>query len=195
MPEANFLSPAALPISYESGDYVLICGEIERVKLLQLNHGGWTDHMLSSLGKIGQVVEYDEDDLEILVEGEQWIFNPLAVERVSEPPSSSINTLFGTVKDLSALTGEEAGNRLRFHVSTSLRQIFALRSNNALGLLLFGIATGDNKRVEQLLGHSEVDFNCLIGVSGLQTTLVQAAIQHGQVEILEVCDTNCAWAY
>ena len=51
---------------YAVGDLVQICGDVERMKVLQRGHGEWAEAMSPTLGKIGRVLQiYHDNDLKV----------------------------------------------------------------------------------------------------------------------------------
>lgn len=66
------------------GDLVRIGSNLERIKRLQQHHGEWSEAMIVTLGKIGRIAEiYHDNDLKVEVCGNCWIYNPLAVTKIS----------------------------------------------------------------------------------------------------------------
>lgn len=182
------LQPVASPIQYNVEDYVRICDDLKRVELLQHGHGGWTDEMLPSLGKIGQIAGRFESDLQVAVDGELWIFNPLAVERAfSSADKNGIAAPCGNDTGMRLVTTADNGSRLRMKFSAMLKGNFGNHSNSVHDQLLHRTVTGDTARVEQLLKRAtHIDLNCPVGRAGQQKIALQAASQYGQVDILKV---------
>ncbi|XP_041377260.1 E3 ubiquitin-protein ligase MIB2-like [Gigantopelta aegis] len=68
----------------EVGSVVRITDDMNKVKMLQENHGEWADGMSKVLGKVGRVKKIDADgDAVVLFGRRQWIFNPACCTPVS----------------------------------------------------------------------------------------------------------------
>lgn len=73
------MSPA-----FKSGDLVIINDDIELVKQLQEDHGGWNEEMQRALGWKGKVVHvFPNGDLQVEVNGQEWTFNPVCCASAS----------------------------------------------------------------------------------------------------------------
>uniref|UniRef100_U5EJK2 RING-type E3 ubiquitin transferase n=1 Tax=Corethrella appendiculata TaxID=1370023 RepID=U5EJK2_9DIPT len=72
------------------GDFVQICNDLERIKVLQRGHGEWADAMIPTLGKVGRVKQvYHDNDLKVEICNNTWTYNPLAVTKVASSSDGS----------------------------------------------------------------------------------------------------------
>lgn len=79
---ASMLSENQLQ-QFAVGDFVKICNDLERIKILQRGHGEWAEAMVPTLGKVGRVQQvYHDNDLKVEVCNTSWTYNPLAVTKV-----------------------------------------------------------------------------------------------------------------
>lgn len=73
------------------GDFVKICHDLERIKVLQRGHGEWAEAMIPTLGKVGRVQQvYQDNDLKIEVCNTSWTYNPLAVTKVASAADGTV---------------------------------------------------------------------------------------------------------
>lgn len=73
------------------GDFVKICNDLERIKILQRGHGEWAEAMIPTLGKVGRVQQvYQDNDLKIEVCNTSWTYNPLAVTKVASAADGTV---------------------------------------------------------------------------------------------------------
>ena len=67
-----------------------VMGDEKRVKQLQVDHGGWVDAMVGTIGQKGKIARlYQDGDVRVEVSGSSWTYNPLClriIERVGPPP-------------------------------------------------------------------------------------------------------------
>jgi len=157
------------------GDFVKICSDIERIKILQRGHGEWAEAMLPTLGKVGRVQQvYHDNDLKIEVCNTSWTYNPLAVTKVASSSDGSV-----------AVTSN--GERL----SAILKKLFEPHvSGDVTEELVKAAANGDAVKCEEFLtgctqngqSTSTADVN---GVFAGHTAL-QAASQNGHLEVIQV---------
>lgn len=76
------INPAVLEkvITYKTGDKVRVCVNLEKLKQLQEGHGGYTEAMKESIGKVGVVLTTAADaDTFVRICGQRWRFNPLCL--------------------------------------------------------------------------------------------------------------------
>ncbi|XP_053689884.1 E3 ubiquitin-protein ligase mind-bomb isoform X2 [Sabethes cyaneus] len=168
------------------GDFVKICSDLERIKILQRSHGEWAEAMLPTLGKVGRVQQvYHDNDLKVEVCNTSWTYNPLAVTKVASSSDGS-----------TAVTTN--GERL----SAILKKLFEPHaSGDTTEELVKAAANGDVSKVEEFLSGAaaqnvaaassssqdssqvvKVDVN---GVFAGHTAL-QAASQNGHLEVIQV---------
>lgn len=156
------------------GDFVKICSDIERIKILQRGHGEWAEAMVPTLGKVGRVQQvYHDNDLKIEVCNTSWTYNPLAVTKVASSSDGSV-----------AVTSN--GERL----SAILKKLFEPHvSGDITEELVKAAANGDATKCEEFLSGcspngqstSPADVN---GVFAGHTAL-QAASQNGHLEVIQ----------
>ncbi|KAL9702341.1 hypothetical protein quinque_005859 [Culex quinquefasciatus] len=184
-------SPASLLTESQSqqfavGDFVKICSDLERIKILQRGHGEWAEAMVPTLGKVGRVQQvYHDNDLKVEVCNTSWTYNPLAVTKVASSSDGS-----------TAVTTN--GERL----SAILKKLFEPHaSGDTTEELVKAAANGDVAKVEEFLSGAaaqnvassssssqdssqvvKVDVN---GVFAGHTAL-QAASQNGHLEVIQV---------
>ena len=151
--------------TFQVGDLVQICSDVERIQILQKGHGEWAEGMLPTLGKIGRVQHiYHDNDLKINVNGFDWTYNPAAVTKVA----SADGTFPG-------YTGEG--------LQALLKKLYECDLNgNSVEELVKAAANGDTARCEEVLKRPDADVN---GVFAHHTAL-QAASQNGHVEVVKV---------
>lgn len=137
------------------GDFVKICSDLERIKILQRGHGEWAEAMIPTLGKVGRVTQiYYDKDLKVEVGNTSWTYNPLAVEKVASSSDGS--------SSVSAVTAN--GERL----SAILKKLFEPQiSSNITEELVKAAANGDAVKCEMFLNPS--------GQSSSQQTSEQAS--------------------
>lgn len=182
---ASMLSENQLQ-QFAVGDFVKICSDLERIKILQRGHGEWAEAMVPTLGKVGRVQQvYHDNDLKVEVCNTSWTYNPLAVTKVASSSDGS-----------TAVTTN--GERL----SAILKKLFEPHaSGDTTEELVKAAANGDVAKVEEFLSGSsaqnvpssstssqdssqvvKVDVN---GVFAGHTAL-QAASQNGHLEVIQV---------
>lgn len=156
------------------GDFVKICSDIERIKILQRGHGEWAEAMVPTLGKVGRVQQvYSDNDLKIEVCNTSWTYNPLAVTKVASSSDGSVAV---------ASNGER--------LSAILKKLFEPHvSGDITEELVKAAANGDAAKCEEFLS------GC--GPNGQQTTpadvngvfaghtALQAASQNGHLEVIQ----------
>lgn len=145
--------------SFNVGDVVQICNDIEKLKILQRGHGEYAEAMLDTLGKIGHVLQvYSDNDLKIEVDRNTWTYNPAAVIKISNENGSSSDGLNNLIKKL-----------FETQISGDPNQE-----------LVKSAANGDVQKCEELLNRGDVDVN---GVFSSHTAL-QASSQNGHVDVI-----------
>ncbi|XP_062507383.1 E3 ubiquitin-protein ligase MIB1-like isoform X2 [Corticium candelabrum] len=156
--------PEAPPSNFVIGDLVQVCGDMEKIKALQRNHGEWADSMLATLGKIGRVQHvYDDGDLKVEVMGMSWTYNPLSVSKVA--------TENGT---LSTQAGEP--------LSIVLKKLFETHiPGNPAEELVKAAATGDLPSVEDALSQPGVKVDSVVA----EVCALHAACQNGHKNVVE----------
>ena len=143
------------------GDIVRVCTDLEKMKILQRGHGEFAEAMVSTLGKIGRVLQvYSDNDLKVEVENHTWTYNPAAVAKVTCENGSSSDGLNTLLKKL-----------FETHISGDPNQE-----------LVKSAANGDVQKCEELLKRGDVDVN---GVFSSHTAL-QAASQNGHVDVINI---------
>lgn len=86
------------------GDFVKICSDLERIKVLQRGHGEWAEAMIPTLGKVGRVQQiYYDKDLKVEVGNTSWTYNPLAVTKVASSSDTSMSAVAANGERLSAI--------------------------------------------------------------------------------------------
>ncbi|KAH9495558.1 E3 ubiquitin-protein ligase mib2 [Bulinus truncatus] len=77
------------PCEFKVGDIVKCCFDVDLVKILQNNHGGWTDLMAKYVTLLGTVVQIDQDDDVVVLydDGRRWYFNQDALCKVADMTS------------------------------------------------------------------------------------------------------------
>ncbi|XP_061509044.1 E3 ubiquitin-protein ligase mind-bomb [Anopheles gambiae] len=182
------------PQQFAVGDFVKICSDLERIKILQRGHGEWAEAMVPTLGKVGRVQQvYHDNDLKVEVCNTSWTYNPLAVTKVA---SSSDGATAVTTN----------GERL----SAILKKLFEPHaSGDTTEELVKAAANGDKAKVEEFLIGSaggqnvtpssssaagaaaslgETQSVVKVDVNGVFAghTALQAASQNGHLEVIEV---------
>uniref|UniRef100_A0A915KDU0 RING-type E3 ubiquitin transferase n=1 Tax=Romanomermis culicivorax TaxID=13658 RepID=A0A915KDU0_ROMCU len=153
------------PIStFQVGEFVQICYDLERIQMLQKGHGEWTEAMLPSLGKIGRIHQiYHDGDLKIDVCGTYWTYNSAAVTKLSSQNS------------LNSAPSE--------HLSVLLKKLFETPiTGDANEELVKAAANGDASKCDELLRRSEINVN---GIFAGHTAL-QAAAQNGHLDVVKL---------
>lgn len=147
--------------NFSVGDFVQICNDLEKVKILQRGHGEFAESMIPTLGKIGRVLQvYSDNDLKVEIDGISWTYNPNAVTKASCANGSTTDGLNTLLKKL-----------FENHISSDPSQE-----------LVKSAASGDFEKCEELLKRGDVDVN---GVFSSHTAL-QAASQNGHVDVINV---------
>ncbi|XP_070556888.1 LOW QUALITY PROTEIN: E3 ubiquitin-protein ligase MIB1-like [Ptychodera flava] len=154
--------------TFQVGDLVQICSDLERIKVLQRGHGEWAEAMLPTLGKIGRVQQiYHDNDLKVEVCGTSWTYNPAAVTKVA-----SDGTALGSSSErLSALLKK----LFETHVSGDVNEELVKASAN-----------GDAAKIEEILSRPDADVN---GIFAGHTAL-QAASQNGHIDVVKILIRN-----
>ncbi|KAI8738721.1 E3 ubiquitin-protein ligase MIB1 [Biomphalaria glabrata] len=72
------------PCEFQIGDIVRCCFDVDLLKILQDNHGGWIDDMAEYINLNGKVVQIDSDeDIVVLYnDGKKWYYNQDALSKV-----------------------------------------------------------------------------------------------------------------
>lgn len=124
------------PQQFAVGDFVKICSDLERIKILQRGHGEWADEMIPTLGKVGRVQQvYHDNDLKVEVGHTSWTYNPMAVTKVASASDAAV-----------AVTS--SGERL----SAILKKLFEPHvSGDATEELVKAAANGEAGKCEELL--------------------------------------------
>ncbi|KAK7093850.1 E3 ubiquitin-protein ligase MIB2-like [Littorina saxatilis] len=72
--------------TFHKGDKVKILESYNAAVELQVGHGGWNDKMEEILGKVGSVLEIDNDgDLRLEVDGYRWLVSPVSCTVLYDP--------------------------------------------------------------------------------------------------------------
>ncbi|KAL9692296.1 hypothetical protein quinque_016494 [Culex quinquefasciatus] len=165
-------SPASLLTESQSqqfavGDFVKICSDLERIKILQRGHGEWAEAIVPTLGKAGRVQQvYHDNDLKVEVCNTSWTYNPLAVTKVASSSDGS-----------TAVTTN--GERL----SAILKKLFEPHAS--------GDTTEDRSERGVFLRQAPQDSSQVVvkvDVNGVFAghTALQAASQNGHLEVIQV---------
>ncbi|XP_050091265.1 E3 ubiquitin-protein ligase mind-bomb [Anopheles aquasalis] len=177
------------PQQFAVGDFVKICSDLERIKILQRGHGEWAEAMVPTLGKVGRVQQvYHDNDLKVEVCNTSWTYNPLAVTKVASSSDGS-----------TAVTTN--GERL----SAILKKLFEPHaSGDTTEELVKAAANGDVSKVEEFLTGSTGPQNVAVSSSSSSAesqsvvvkvdvngvfaghTALQAASQNGHLEVIQV---------
>ncbi|XP_062563815.1 E3 ubiquitin-protein ligase mind-bomb [Armigeres subalbatus] len=183
---ASMLSENQLQ-QFAVGDFVKICSDLERIKILQRGHGEWAEAMFPTLGKVGRVQQvYHDNDLKVEVCNTSWTYNPLGVTKVASSSDGS-----------TAVTTN--GERL----SAILKKLFEPHaSGDTTEELVKAAANGDVAKVEEFLSGGTSSQNVAssstssqessqvvkVDVNGVFAghTALQAASQNGHLEVIQV---------
>ncbi|XP_052862143.1 E3 ubiquitin-protein ligase mind-bomb isoform X2 [Anopheles cruzii] len=179
------------PQQFAVGDFVKICSDLERIKMLQRGHGEWAEAMVPTLGKVGRVQQvYHDNDLKVEVCNTSWTYNPLAVTKVASSSDGS-----------TAVTTN--GERL----SAILKKLFEPHaSGDTTEELVKAAANGDKSKVEEFLSGATGPQNVAVSSSSSAAeqqpsvvvvkvdvngvfaghTALQAASQNGHLEVIQV---------
>lgn len=124
------------PTQFAEGDFVKICSDLERIKLLQRGHGEWAEAMIPTLGKVGRVQQvYHDNDLKVEVGHTSWTYNPMAVTKVASATDAAVPVT-------------SSGERL----SAILKKLFEPHvSGDATEELVKAAANGEAGKCEELL--------------------------------------------
>lgn len=110
----SFSSEGNSSQQFAVGDFVKICHDLERIKILQRGHGEWAEAMIPTLGKVGRVQQvYQDNDLKIEVCNTSWTYNPLAVTKVASAADGTV-PVTSSGERLSAILKKLFGNK-RIH--------------------------------------------------------------------------------
>nr|XP_054917626.1 E3 ubiquitin-protein ligase MIB2-like isoform X4 [Dermacentor andersoni] len=143
---------------FSSGDCVRVTDDLQKMKILQLGHGGFVDSMRRSLGQTGAVIHvFQSRDVRVLVGGAIWTFNPLCLTLVRRNTSVEISSVqrIGSGRNVSDELAEELIRRLR----TSLGGALGLESTGSSTSSKYSVGQkvkicGDVTRVKLLqIGH------------------------------------------
>lgn len=128
--------PLTGTVQFAVGDFVKICSDLERIKILQRGHGEWSDAMVPTLGKVGRVQQvYHDADLKVEVGHTSWTYNPLAVTKVASASDAAVPVT-------------SSGERL----SAILKKLFEPHvSGDATEELVKAAANGEAQKCEELL--------------------------------------------
>lgn len=196
----------ATPTQFAEGDFVKICSDVERIKLLQRGHGEWAEAMIPTLGKVGRVQQvYHDNDLKVEVGHTSWTYNPLAVTKVASatdaavPVTSSGERLSAILKKLfephvsgdateelvKAAANGEAGK------CDELLVVQGSSNNIAAGASSAGGASGENGGAaasSSSAGATASGGGGSANVNGVFAghTALQAASQNGHLEVIQV---------
>lgn len=127
---------STVPVVFAEGDFVKICSDLERIKLLQRGHGEWAEAMIPTLGKVGRVQQvYHDNDLKVEVGHTSWTYNPMAVTKVASASDAAVPVT-------------SSGERL----SAILKKLFEPHvSGDATEELVKAAANGESGKCEELL--------------------------------------------
>lgn len=125
------------------GDFVKICSDLERIKILQRGHGEWAEAMIPTLGKVGRVQQiYYDKDLKVEVGNTSWTYNPLAVTKVASSSDASMSAVAANGERLSAI----------------LKKLFEPQvSSDITEELVKAAANGDAAKCEKFLNPAGLD--------------------------------------
>lgn len=79
-------SPTTRTLIFDAGDKVKVCKDIDGLKELQTDHGGWNPRMAEYINQIGFVHRVtDKGDIRVQYEGceNRWTFHPKALVKIS----------------------------------------------------------------------------------------------------------------
>lgn len=108
------------------GDFVKICHDLERIKILQRGHGEWAEAMIPTLGKVGRVQQvYQDNDLKIEVCNTSWTYNPLAVTKVASAADGTV-PVTSSGERLSAILKKLFGNFFYFYANKLFSRMFVV---------------------------------------------------------------------
>uniref|UniRef100_A0A914X811 RING-type E3 ubiquitin transferase n=1 Tax=Plectus sambesii TaxID=2011161 RepID=A0A914X811_9BILA len=162
------------------GDLVQICGDLERMKVLQRGHGEWADAMITTLGKVGRVQQiYHDGDLKVEIGGNSWTYNAAALTRVQMEDASGGGRT--TAVDSASLVGDDLADSGQERLSLLLKRLFETQvAGDVNEELVKAAANGDAQKCEEILARPDADVN---GIFAGHTAL-QAAAQNGHMDAL-----------
>lgn len=187
---------------FSVGDFVKICSELERIKILQRGHGEWAEAMVPTLGKVGRVQQiYYDKDLKVEVGNTSWTYNPLAVEKVASSSDGSVSAVTANGERLSAILKKLFEPQISSNITEEL--VKAAANGDAIKCELFLNPTGQsqlqgNDQIVSPLSDKEIsipstsaavtpsiDQANVNGVFAGHTSL-QAASQNGHLDVIKV---------
>ena len=159
---------AAAASNFSIGDLVQISTDLERVKILQKDHGEWIDSMKSTLGKVGRILQiYHDNDLQVEVCGNRFTYNPANVTKVASADGS-----------FPGLTGDGLRALLEKLYESHI-------SGDTIEELVKAAANGDLARCEEIFKKRPDGLESINGIFAGHTAL-QAASQNGHQEVVKL---------
>lgn len=184
------------------GDFVKICSELERIKILQRGHGEWAEAMIPTLGKVGRVQQiYYDKDLKVEVGNTSWTYNPLAVEKVASSSDGSVSAVTANGERLSAILKKLFEPQVSSNITEEL--VKAAANGDAIKCEIFLNPTGQSQLQgsdqansplsdkessipsTSAAGTPSIDQANVNGVFAGHTSL-QAASQNGHLDVIKV---------
>lgn len=108
------------------GDFVKICHDLERIKILQRGHGEWAEAMIPTLGKVGRVQQvYQDYDLKVEVCNTSWTYNPLAVTKVASAADGTV-PVTSSGERLSAILKKLFGKTLAIYIYSKINDYMCI---------------------------------------------------------------------
>lgn len=184
------------------GDFVKICSDLERIKILQRGHGEWAEAMIPTLGKVGRVQQiYYDKDLKVEVGNTSWTYNPLAVTKVASSSDGSVSAVAANGERLSAILKKLFEPQVSSDITEEL--VKAAANGDSVKCELFLNPTGqaqsgdntssnspisDQEANQSLPSTSSTSVVNQANVNGVFAghTSLQAASQNGHLDVIKV---------
>lgn len=191
------------------GDFVKICSDLERIKILQRGHGEWAEAMIPTLGKVGRVTQiYYDKDLKVEVGNTSWTYNPIACEKVASSSDGSVTAVTANGERLSAILKKLFEPQVSSNITEELVKAAANGDATKCEMFLNPLSnqtdssnspTNDNKYTEGTKDLSLPSTSAGIGpscsmdveqanVNGVFAghTSLQAASQNGHLDVIKI---------
>ncbi|KAG5673289.1 hypothetical protein PVAND_003349 [Polypedilum vanderplanki] len=183
------------------GDFVKICNDLERIKILQRGHGEWAEAMIPTLGKVGRVQQiYYDKDLKVEVGNTSWTYNPLAVTKVASSSDGSVSAVTANGERLSAILKKLFEPQVSSNITEEL--VKAAANGDAVKCEMYLNPTGQSQNqgtASSPLSESETNLpstSSASSPSGINQanvngvfaghTSLQAASQNGHLDVIKV---------
>ncbi|ESO07042.1 hypothetical protein HELRODRAFT_191290 [Helobdella robusta] len=177
------------------GDFVKVCSDVERMKVLQRGHGEWAEAMVPTLGKVGRVQQvYQDNDLKVegykmytkhtKVCGTSWTYNPQAVTKVALPEGTNVANQSG--ERLSVLLKKLFETHVSGDVNEELVKAAAngdLQKDKDGDRAVHHAAFGDEPEVIKLLQMGGADLNAR---NKRRQTPLHIGVNKGHIGVVKV---------